>query len=242
MELWGCPWASWRDLLVRHLQHFMDRRLGGIQDVGGRIHVLLTPSESPIYLASLPTTLWSSWFNSLDRVREKWERSFTQLGKSSTPSHALTFFMGKITGQDLSWPWTMPPWGRIDVNKIKLFYLPSPVCPNSHFFDPLVCWNFSTGDPDLNKVSLVCGWLSQTANKLLLFLCQEGLELWFVVHCRVHSWDWGPYASYPHMIGWDSSRVFWCRVLDPAASTKVRLSMDGCQIVVGWRHEWGYLI
>lgn len=116
-------------------------------------------------------------------------------------------------------------------------------CVQTHFFNPLVCWNFSTGDPDLNKVSLVCGWLSQTANKLLLFHCQEGLGLWFAVHCRVHSWDWGPYASYPHIIGWDSSRVFWCRVLDPAASAKVLLSMDGCQIVVvGWRHEWGYLI
>ena len=95
MELWGCPWASWRDLLARHLQHFMGRHLGGIQDVGGRIHVLLTPSESPIYLACLPTTLWSSWFSSLDRVREKWERSFTQLGRSSTHSHALTYLHGK---------------------------------------------------------------------------------------------------------------------------------------------------
>lgn len=49
--------------------------------------------------------------------------------------------MEEILGQwDLSWHWAVPPWGRSDIGKVKLFFIP----PSMHFLLQKLCWNSQT--------------------------------------------------------------------------------------------------
>ena len=84
--------------------------------------------------------------------------------------------------------------GWSDVGKVKLFLLPISVCPNSFFFSSAVCWNFSSGNLDFHKVSLICGWLSKT----MFFMESQTVAKkdWSrsMGHCRVHSQDLSLYT------------------------------------------------
>lgn len=54
---------------------------------------------------------------------------------SHSPARHSVSSMGQITGWEIvSWCWAVPPWGRADTGKVKLFFLPYPMCPLWFFF------------------------------------------------------------------------------------------------------------
>ena len=130
--------------------------------------------------------------------------------------------MGEITGwESLSWHWTMLSWVG----------LTSPMHPNLHSFTPILCWNFSIGNLDFPKSSLVCGWLFKTVfSRDSQTIAKRGWS-WFIGHCSVCHQDQGLYAYYPTH-GWARHQAFWCMVLYPVAPTNALLFVDGCQIII----------
>lgn len=84
-------------------------------------------------------------------------------------THMFSLFsMGKITGWDLSWPCTVLLWGTVNIRRVNLFVLFSRYV-QTYFFSLvfcllvvvvlIVCWNFSIGNLNFHKGSLVCEWL-----------------------------------------------------------------------------------
>lgn len=93
----------------------------------------------------------------------------------------------------------MPPQGRDDASKLKLFLLPTPMHLNSYFCCccsnrvlELLLWNL-----DFHKGSLVYGWLSERVFSRVSQIMTERGWSQFMGHCTVHSQDQGLYAYYP---------------------------------------------
>lgn len=131
-----------------------------------------------------------------------------------------------------------------DAGKAKLFLLPT-LMSKLMYFAPTLCWNFSAGNLDFCKGSLICGWLSKT-----VFLGTYRLQ-----PRRVRAGNRplkgpqpAPRSLLPNYLTHSrqsSSLVPWYMMLDPTAPTKALLSMNGYQIVIvevgleGCRHKWG---
>lgn len=146
----------------------------------------LTASSHSVVLKFM--MLYSAWdereMSSLCSVVHSWGNRVL--------SHTLTFpyyrnlrYLG---------PYVVPSWEVSVMGKVKLFILPSPVCPNSYVFCfniilEVLCWNL-----DFHSGSFVCDCLRILQG--LLDCGQEGLEL---VHgqYRVHSQDPNLHACYP---------------------------------------------
>lgn len=69
--------------------------------------------------------------------------SIPQSWKSQAFTHMLSLSPTENTiGRYLRWFWAVPPLGKGDAGKVKLFLLPFPVYSDLSFFAPMVCWNF----------------------------------------------------------------------------------------------------
>lgn len=112
-----------------------------------------------------------------------------------------------------------------------MFFLSSPIHSNLYFFLPVECWNFSSGNLDIHKGSLIQRWLFKSVFSKGFETMVERKWNWSMRHCRIYSQDQGLWAYFPlHM---------WARLLlGPLAydarchsSPKGILSMDGCQTI-----------
>ena len=113
-------------------------------DAASRICIPLKPSESYLHSPGLfppsshvvqDSVLWIG-----QEKNEPLGLHPAQLGKLGTHSYALRFPCRRlIVGRgDLSWHQVGLPWGRNDVDKVKRFLLPSPLCPDLYFFSPFM--------------------------------------------------------------------------------------------------------
>ena len=71
---------------------------------------------------------------------------------------------------------------------------------------------------------IIHGWLFKTVFSSGSQTAAESGYSWFTGHCRVHSWDWGLYAS---------SQVPLHMRLVSTAPIKALFSTNGCQIIAG---------
>lgn len=148
--------------------------------------------------------------------------------------------MGEIMGWDGLWSEAVLIWGRADSRKAKVFLLPTPMSPNSYFFAPTECWNFSSRNLDAHQGSLIHGWMSQCS--LGASDCSwKRLEPGHRPVCRVHSQDRGLFA-YHLMHGW--ARLLLGPLVysaDCKAPKKAFLFMDRCwnTVVCGGGQKWG---
>lgn len=239
MQHWGCPWAIWRDVCAKHLQQFMGRLLDGVHDVVSTICVLLIPSPYATCLASPTPQSRSSWFSTLDSMREKWVSlaAFCTVGEARHSLASCHFSpRGKSQAKIISLgPELCCLWGGVMWIKIILFCLLSPVCPNSYFLallwyartSPLTIWisiksHWSVGDCLRQCYSTASRYQSHS--------------LWVTAGFMADTEVCMPLNQYT--IGWDSSRASWWIVLGPTAPT---------QAMHGWMpngycwkgHKWG---
>ena len=172
-----CSWGTWStgsacgqlgDLWANCLQQLMGRLLSGVHDTVSRIHVPLTPSESPICHSP---SLFPSPVRQLMTQYSGWDKR--EMGLFGIVLHcweaacSLTCFHftpweKSLAKKVISLHWAMPPWGTGDAGEVKMLLLPSPVCPNTYFSAPTMCWNFSSGNLDFQKGSLIHEWLPKT--------------------------------------------------------------------------------
>ena len=127
------------------------------------------PSGCPPHSLTLPLSV-------LDGARKKWV-SFPEYctdGKArcSLP-HSHSPPWGKSWSEDFSCDWAVPPWERNDAGKVKLFLLPSSICPILDFFVAVLTlyWIFSIRLFTFHKDTLICGWLPN-----LLFFWRKTAE------------------------------------------------------------------
>lgn len=91
----------------------------------------------------------------LGRMRKKWA-SWTvthPAAESRYSLHSNSSSWRNALGC-LSWHWTVLPWGKYNMGKVKLLFLLSSI-HILQFFTPLLCYNFSEC-PDSQKGILVC--------------------------------------------------------------------------------------
>lgn len=96
------------------------------------------------------------------------------------------------------------------------------------FLALILCWYFSAGNLRFCKGSQVCGLLS----KMVLYrgfwtVAEKGC-----IQFTVHSDDWSLSPYYPIHRWARLLLVSWHMLLDPMASTKALLFMDGCQMLL----------
>lgn len=203
------------------------------------------PSKSPIFCSSslFHPLVCSSLFSTRNWTREKWalRQHPTQLGKLALSGMLPLSLLRESTSQEgVFWPWAVPPWGTGDVGVIKSLLLPSPMHTTRGFFAPAVYWNFSTGNLDFHKGSLVHGWLSETVFSRGFGTMAERDWSWFMGHCRVQA---GIKVCIPIMQckgGRAFSQVFWHMSLDPTVPTRVTFVPGWMPYCCCWggRYEW----
>lgn len=109
-----------------------------------------------------------------ERGKSLWQHP-AQLGKLGVHEpHSREKSLAKIY---VSWHWAVPPKGKDDACRVKLFPLLSSVHPISYVSVPVVCWNFSTGFLDYRKGSLINGWMSK-----LMFCGEKTVEKLLFCH------------------------------------------------------------
>ena len=153
------------DLSVRCPQWLISGFPEGVCKAVRRIHVQSLSSESPSCYS--PSCSLHSMSCNIPQKSE-WEKKDIGLLGSIPHSwgiwvltHMFSLYpMGEITCRKISRHWAVLCWGRADMGKVKLFFLPSSMHPISLFFAPTVCWNF-TGLLDLHKSTIIIGWLSE---------------------------------------------------------------------------------
>lgn len=156
-EHWGHPCARWR--ICRWGIPSGSR--AGFLNVVNRLCAPLTPSEgATCHSPSLPASQsCSSRFSTLDVGRERkelpWQPPVSHV--SLTSSH---FPWEKSQAEISLGPKLCPLGGRDGASQVKLFLSSSQCFQTPSFSAPKVCWNFSSGNQDLYKGSMVCGWLS----------------------------------------------------------------------------------
>lgn len=120
--------------------------------------VCCTPSCSKPLVVHPTSVFWMGQ----ERSKSLWQHP-ALLGKLSTRELSL---QGEITGQEgVCWHRAVPPQGKSDTGKVKLFLLSPWVPLILYVFASGVCWNFSIVLVDFKKQSLIDGWLS----KLVLY-------------------------------------------------------------------------
>lgn len=125
----------------------------------------------------------------------------------------------------------LPPHGRGDMGKVKLFLLSTSMCPHLCFLAPTMSRNVSSRNLDFHKGCLIHEWLSKA-------VFSKGSGLWPRGAGAGSYITRGSTARYKVCLpiaqcrgGQDSSRVR-SMVLGPAAPIKALLSTEWCWIFV----------
>ena len=140
-ECWGHPWTSWGYLQARCpywlTGRFPNRVWNAISSttplrcpLRGLAIVLQPPPATP------PPPRCTAHPSVLDWTRKKYVfGSILHSSGSQMLIHTFSHvFVGEIMGlEGLFWHWAVPPWGRDDIGKMKLFLLPSLLCPIMDF-------------------------------------------------------------------------------------------------------------
>lgn len=157
-EHWVHLWASSGGLQARHLRCPMAGFLIVYKTVRPEAF-----DEFWALVAMLPVSSNSSAVLITSIFLVGWERSgpvghhLAWLGKLASFTVLSLSPLGEITDLGaLSWHWAVPPWGRSDMDEVKLFFL-SFSMPLFSSFSPMMCWNFSADSWTPTKLLLSVG-------------------------------------------------------------------------------------
>ena len=136
----------------------LGRLLDGVHEAVSRIHLPLMSSKSPVCCspslfppsnnAPLDSVLWMG-----QKINEPLWKHLHSWG-SWKIIHVLFPLQENSQAKISLGPKLCCLGGDSDVDKVKIFLLPSPMHPNSYlFFAPTVWWNLSTRNLDIHKGS-----------------------------------------------------------------------------------------
>lgn len=155
-------WASWGHLwsVTFSLAHGCASWWNpqSVMDIFQESYLLLS-QPPPIHQS------YSSWFNILVGVGEKWASlavSHTAGEAGCSLTHSLFCMQDKSQSKkDLFWPWALQLWRRNDMGKSSCYCYPSF---HTQFFSfpETMWWNFSSGNLGFHKGFCLCGKLSKT--------------------------------------------------------------------------------
>lgn len=232
--------ASWGDLQVRLSQQFMGRFPDGIYNTVSRKLIPLMLSEnltchSPDLLSPYNLVLWM-----LQEKNGCLSWCPAQLGKSGSHSLVLPSLHRRNHGMRRSpLALAVPPWGKCDVGKVKLFLLSMPMCPNSYFLlhcsavtSPLETWTYTKGLLSVGDCPSQC---SPGASTLQLRGTESSSQAIAGSTARME-------VCLPDAQVSETPPVPWHVMLDPTTPTKAFLFMNGHQIfIVGRGQKLGVL-